>query len=78
MTTLKFSQIEKNQLTERAMSQVTGGNAACGCGCAAAGKGGSSTAANDAANDAGGLHSPGMTQYRIYIQDAGWRVYWSY
>lgn len=79
MKTLKLNQIEKNRLSEKMMNQLVGGAVGCGCGCQYAGEGGgSSHADNGNANDKQNLHSPGMIQYQIYIENVGWRVYWDY
>jgi len=60
MKNLKLNTIASNNLSEVEMNYLKGGKEgdSCCCGCMYEGQpGGSTTAANDAANEAGGLHS---------------------
>lgn len=59
---------EETLLNEKEMSAIYGGS--CGCACAYANSGGSSTEDNYAANNAGDLHSPGMTHHVWQIEDS--------
>jgi len=74
MKNLKLMVAEGNLLNEKEMISVRGGSnekPSCGCACAYADKGGSSTADNKAANDAKGLHSPGMIHIIGHIDGPG-------
>lgn len=74
MKNLKLMVAEGNLLNEKEMNAVRGGSnekPSCGCACAYADKGGSSTADNKAANDAKGLHSPGMIHVIGHFNDDG-------
>lgn len=59
MDKLKFNlrDVLDRDLDESKLSQIIGGAGNCSCKCLWEGKGGSSTAANDSANNAGDLHS---------------------
>ena len=71
MSNLKISIAEGSLLNEKELSAIYGGS--CGCACAYANSGGSSTEDNGAANNAGNLHSPGMThQVLERTEDGGW------
>jgi natural product precursor len=62
MKNMKLNALENQSLNNKEMNKVRGGGQGdpCCCGCNYAGTpGGSSTSANDNANTAGGLHSPG-------------------
>jgi natural product precursor len=67
---LKLNKLANNQLSEKEMSQVSGGAGTwycganggdCGCACAYANSGGASTSANGSANQGRSLISPGLT-----------------
>jgi natural product precursor len=58
MKTMKLNALENQSLSNREMKAVRGGEN-CGCGCKYENNNGSSTSANNSANSAGGLHSPG-------------------
>ncbi len=66
MRTLKLNVAEENILSNKEKGAIVGGS--CGCACRYAESGGSSTAANESANKAGGLHSPGM-QHIVWEMD---------
>ncbi len=71
MRKLKMSIAEGNLLNAMEMGGIFGGS--CGCACAYAGRGGSSTADNSAANGANDLHSPGMVHQDWEMdEDGGW------
>ncbi|WP_418683803.1 TIGR04149 family rSAM-modified RiPP [Alistipes putredinis] len=57
MKSLKVNQIEKNNLSEKEMQHIAGGQheGMCGCGCMYEGQGGSSTMDNGLANADTGL-----------------------
>ena len=75
---LKLNHIESANLSKKAQDTVRGGKAICGCACAYKDEpGGSTTDANDNANDALGLHSPGGEYIRNYI-DGVMYGHWSY
>jgi natural product precursor len=64
MKNLKLNTLANQNLNNREMNAVRGGGTTtpCCCGCLYEGTpGGSTSAANDAANDARGLWSPGCT-----------------
>jgi len=56
---LKLNQLAEVELNEREMCRILGGGTpgCCQCGCHYANSGGSSTSANDSANNAGGHYS---------------------
>jgi len=54
---LNLKDVLDRDLDESKLSQIIGGAGNCSCGCLWEGKGGSSTAANDSANNAGDLHT---------------------
>ena len=61
---LKLHEISGSELNELEMCRVLGGGevGCCQCGCKYANSGGSSTSANNSANNAGGLTSDGSQQ----------------
>jgi natural product precursor len=69
MKSLKVNRIEKENLSEKEMNQVRGGNT-CGCGCLYADKGGSSTYDNANANLADNKFS-GSDHDRIITIEVG-------
>lgn len=54
---IKLNNLAKNNLDNREMKELKGGNV-CGCGCCYAGSGGSSTEANGSANNKSNYYSP--------------------
>ena len=73
MKNLKLTIAENDLLQAKEMSAITGG-ASCGCSCRYANNGGSSTADNSAANNAGGLHSTDMKEHLVWKmnEDGSW------
>jgi natural product precursor len=71
MEKLKLNMRENKILTQKEMNAIHGGS--CGCACDYASSGGSSSADNNAANAAGGLHSPGMVHIWMEMNaDGSW------
>lgn len=65
MKKIKLNEMEAQVLDKREESHVLGGEYSttnCGCACAYNNQGGSSESSNGKANNAGGLHTPGMIQ----------------
>jgi natural product precursor len=58
---LKLNQLVQAELAKNEMNSIKGGSGNCCCGCNYSNQGGSSTADNDAANNAGDLKSPGCS-----------------
>ena len=69
---LKLHEISGSELNELEMCRVLGGGevGCCQCGCKYANSGGSSTSANNSANNAGGLTSDGSQQCCKYEGDS--------
>jgi natural product precursor len=64
MKNMKLNALENQNLNNKEMNAVRGGDGCC-CGCNYQGQqGGSSTADNNSANTAGGLSSPGCQTYQ--------------
>lgn len=77
MRKLKMNVVEESLLNTKEMSAIIGGS--CGCGCNYEGRGGSSTADNKSANNAGGKHSAGMEHVTAEMNtDGSWILcdYW--
>lgn len=73
---MKINQLSKNALSKQEMKHTKGGACGCGCGCYYENKGGSSTSSNNSANNAGGLHSPGMIAITGHMNEDGtWTLY---
>jgi len=69
MKNLKLNNLAQQNLSNKEMNAVRGGECTCGCGCLYAGSGGSSTSANANANKSGGKFSE--ENYLIFCDD-GW------
>lgn len=69
---LSLDHLSEVVLNERKMGQILGGDGGyiCQCGCHYEGMGGSSTADNDSANDAGNHHSDDCTQPQIFCTES--------
>ncbi|MDR1581880.1 MAG: TIGR04149 family rSAM-modified RiPP [Prevotellaceae bacterium] len=64
MKNMKLNALENQSLNNKEMNATRGG---CGCACAYANNGGSSTGANNSANAAGGLNSPGIRLFVFFL-----------
>ncbi len=64
LSKLKLNELSTAELNEREMCRLLGGGTpgCCQCGCNYANSGGSSTSANDSANNAGGKYSDAGAQ----------------
>ena len=73
MKKMSLAVLEKQELSNKSLSYLLGGEEqkSCGCACRYANQGGSSTKDNGAANKSQGLHSPGMMHVTGEMQEDG-------
>ena len=64
---LNLFALADNNIKEKEMKSITGGEPTCGCGCCYSNNGGSSTGDNMAANYEGHLHSVGCDNNWVYL-----------